>query len=451
MNRLFSGVMLSALFLSCATCSALASTSSPPSPPDYTKPLFTRSQTPICQSRDDLQTLLSVIRHGQTDLLNQVQGCMMLPVDGVPVVVLDQEGFLDVWMRVRLMMPSGDQPIVWTVGWMLRNDDSLPITGDPTAGKARICVTKGLADDIHVPAFAMFKNAGNLKGELEDNWSTVNYSPETQNDHAALVTTSAADLSKDNPCAEVSARMYVRDNFTVKTWPASARAVWHFDHVLGYTLGRLAQPGKLDWLHGQLGLRAAVSADLGDPLSTSDEDAAKSEPDNPLNRIPGDLALARAVPVNGPDGKGNFKVCLWKDIDDVSDREAQTVTVPPNVIFESEGRLKGDLRSPEPDVNYLMFDKITSWAVITTKQFTLSKRRPCVITSVRSVLSDARPWLFPLVREADHLRFPALKVRGRDSTQGLPGNLGDALDAGALNGTPIADIGNPLDLRSEKP
>ena len=322
----------------CAVCvGIILSLCSPPTAfadtaPDYTKPLFTRRETPICQSRDDLQTYLSLLRSGQKSLLDQIQGCMVFPVDGVPVVVLDREGILDVWMRVRLIMRNGDQPTVWTVGWMLRNDDSSAITGDPAAGKARVCMTSGFGD-AHIPALAMFKNAGALVGNLQDPWSKDRYKPETANDHAALVTTEAADLTKDNPCATVSARMFVRDAFTVKTWPASPDTVWDFDHVLGYTVGKLAQPGKLGLMRGQIGLRAVVSSDLGSPLSTSEEEAAQSQPDNPLNRIPADLQLAGAIPPNGPDGRGNFKVCLWQDIDDVPDKEAQPVTVPPNVIF----------------------------------------------------------------------------------------------------------------------
>ncbi len=76
----------------------------------YSKPLFTLRQSPLCNSRDDLQTLLSVLRSGQKELFDRVQGCIMSPVDGVPVVVLDREGLLDVWMRVRLMLPTGNQP-----------------------------------------------------------------------------------------------------------------------------------------------------------------------------------------------------------------------------------------------------------------------------------------------------------------------------------------------------
>ncbi len=374
----------------------------------------------------------------------------MSPVDGVPVVVLDREGLLDVWMRVRLMLPTGNQPIVWTVGWMLRNDNTPTIAGDPASGKIKVCLTKQ-QDEAHVPALAMFKNAGRLSGDLTDTWSKESYDSASQNDSAALVTAEAVDLTKDKPCAEVSARMFVRDQFNVKAWPATKGAVWDFDHVLGYTVGRLAQPGKLDWLRGQIGLRAVVTADLGNALSTSEDEAAKSEPENPFNRIPGDLELAAAAPANGPDGKGNFKVCLTNDIDDVPDKEAQSVTVPPNVIFESYGRLIGDLRSPKPDVEFAMYDNHTAWSVITLKSFTLSKKKPCAVISVRTVLSGSWPWLFPLARESDHLHFQALKLKGHAGTQGLPGHLGDALDAGALNGTAIADIGNPLDLGQSSP
>jgi len=437
-----------AVFLS--PCFALAG--QPEStPPDYSKPLFTQRNTPVCESRDDLQTLLSLLRSGQKDLLNQVQGCTFFPMDGVPVVVLDREGILDVWMRVRLMKPYGDQRTVWTVGWMLRNDDSPAISGDPALGKVRICVTNGFKEDTHVPALAMFKNAGVLVGDLQDDWAQDRYKPDTVNDHAALVSTEAADLTAQQPCEQVSARMFVRDGYTVKTWQASSDHVWDFEQVLGYTVGTLPQPGKLNLLRGRIGLRAVVTADIGNPLSTSEEEAAKSEPENPLNRIPLDSQLAHAAPANGPDGKGNFKVCLRRDIDSVPDKEAYVVSVPPNVIFESAGRLIGDLRDPDPDTQYALYDNKTSWAVITLTTLTLSKRKPCAVISVRSVLSSSWPWLFPLVRESDHLHFQALKLKGRDNTNGLPGHLGDALDAGALNGTPTADIGRPLELGDNSP
>lgn len=418
--------------------------------PDYTKSLFTLRQTPLCNSRDDLQTLLSVLRNGQKELFDKVQGCMIFPVDGVPVVVLDREGIFDVWMRVRLMLPNGNQPIVWTAGWMLRNDDTPTISGDPSAGKIKVCLTTG-QDDAHVPALTMFTNAGQLTGNLTDAWVLENYDAATQNNHAALVTTEATDLSKSTPCSEVSARMFVRDQFTVKAWPAGQGSVWDFDHVLGYTVGKLAQPGKLNLTRGHIGLRAVVVADLGNALSTSESDAAKSQPENPLNRISSDLKLAQATPLNGPDGKGNFKVCLWKDIDDVPDKKVQSVTVPSNVIFESYGQLIGDLRSPQPDIEFIVYNNHITWSVITLKSFILTKKKPCAVISVRTVLSSTWPWLFPLARESDHRHFQALKLRGHVGTQGLPGQLGDALDVGALNGTAVADIGNPLDLGEANP
>jgi hypothetical protein len=448
-----------AAVIALSPCIALADQPASP-PPDYTKPLFTQRGIAVCQSRGDLQTLLSVLRSGQKDLLGQVQGCMPFPSDGVPVVVLDREGILDVWMRVRLMMPNGNQPIVWTVGWMLRNDDSPAIIGDPAAGKIKVCETKDFGNlsvpqDVHVPALAMFENAGILVGDLQGYWVNGSIKSETANDHAALVTTQATDLTIEKPCAEVSARMFVRDRYTTKTWPASSDNVWNFDHVLGHTLGQLAGSGTLNQMPApireEFGLRAVVTADIGNPLSTSEEDASRSERENALNRIPADLRLAREAAPNGPDGKGNFKVCLWKDADDVTDAKAASVTVLPNVIFESAGRLIGDLRSPEPDIEYGLYDNVRSWAVITLKSFTLSKWEPCTVISVRSVLSSSWPWLLPLVRESDHLHFYALKLEGHDGSKGLPSDLGDVLDAGALNGTPIGDIGRPLDLGGASP
>jgi hypothetical protein len=455
------------IILTLSPCLVLAD-QSPSLRPNYAQPLFTQRGIPVCDSRDDLQTLLSLVRSGRIELLDQVHGCRPFPIDGVVVIVLDSEGIVDVWMRVRLMMRDGTQPIVWTAGWMLRNDDSPTIAGDPSAGKIKICETKDfgkvdvtwasdvlVTQNVHVPALAIFENAGLLVGDLQGYWVNGSIRPETANDHAALVTTQAADLTKERPCAEVSARMFMRDGNTVKTWPASSDNVWNFDHVLGRKSVKLALPGRLTPtlapIREVFGLRAVVTADVGNPLTISEEEAASNWPENRLNRLPAELQLAREAAPNGPDGKGNFKVCLWEDADEVSDDKAESVTVPPNVIFESAGRLIGDLRRPEPDIEYGLFDNITSWAVITLKSVTLSKWTPCAVIPVRSVLSNSWPWRFPLVRASDHLHFQALKLKGREGNEGLPGHLGDALFAGALNGTPLADIGRTLDLGDERP
>lgn len=171
--------------------------------------------------------------------------------------------------------------------------------------------------------------------------------------------------------------------------------------------------------------------------------------DSPV--VTGYLAPARAIPPNGPDGKGNFKVCLLKNLIDISDRDSYTVTVPPNMIFESAGRLIGDLRNPGTDTAYAKQETKTNWSVIAQKSFTLSNAEPCASISVRSVTSSWWPWIFPLVRQEDHLFFQTLKVRGHENgTQDYPDRVGQALDSGLINGTPIADIGNPLELGSEK-
>jgi hypothetical protein len=239
------------------------------SPPDYSKPLFTRAGTALCASQDDLAALLSLVRTGQNDLISQVQGCMSMPVDGVPVAVLEQHGILDVWMRVRLMLSSEDQPQYWVAGWTLRNDDSPAITGDPSVGKVRVCLTKGWEEGVRVPAFAMFKNEGTLVGDLRDKWSQERYKAETSQSDAAFITTEVAVLSKDNPCAAVGARMFIENRvFTVKAWNASPDIVWDFDHVIGYPVSKVTQPGDLDLLRGQIVLRAVVEADIGNPMKT---------------------------------------------------------------------------------------------------------------------------------------------------------------------------------------
>jgi len=58
--------------------------------------------------------------------------------------------------------------------------------------------------------------------------------------------------------------------------------------------------------------------------------------------------------------------------------------------------------------------------------------------------------LFPLIRDSDHLHLQALKMRGRvGDGSDLPGTLGDVMIKGLLNATPIADIGEPLDISRE--
>lgn len=189
---------------------------------------------PLCSSRDDLATLLELIRTGQRELLGRVRGCMAWPVDGVPVVVLDRQGFLEVWLRIRLMIPSDNQPIVWTLGSTLRNDNSPPITGDPRRGRIKVCLNSGSFNDlgaVQVPALTLFSFAeeGMLVGD------------------AAIVTTEAVELTGRQPCSEAAARMFVgeasdrlcnggcgRAKYTVRSWPASSKQAWEFDHVLGY-------------------------------------------------------------------------------------------------------------------------------------------------------------------------------------------------------------------------
>jgi HTH-type transcriptional regulator/antitoxin HigA len=57
----------------------------------------------------------------------------------------------------------------------------------------------------------------------------------------------------------------------------------------------------------------------------------------------------------------------------------------------------------------------------------------------------------PSPRVADHLHFQALKLTGYNGALGLPGFLGNGLAARALDGTPIVDVGRPLNLKDEAP
>ena len=105
----------------------------------------------------------------------------------------------------------------------------------------------------------------------------------------------------------------MRDGCTVKTWSASSENIWNFDHALGrksarVALGRLTT--TLDPIREAFGPRAVVTADVGNPRSISEEEAADYWFDNPLNQLLADLELACEAAPNGPGGKGNFKVGL---------------------------------------------------------------------------------------------------------------------------------------------
>jgi hypothetical protein len=315
-------------------------------------------------------------------------------------------------------------------------------------------MTRGLEKATSIQSFALpklsvFEDGGVLVGDLRDPWDKATLRAETLNNFAAIVTTNDIELTAERPCAEAGARMLIASPLGPKSWSARTQHVWDFNRVLGYPVKSLAQPNRLGAVRGSLVIRALALSDIGNPLTTTDELAARQDPGNPLNRISGDLKTAQALPAEGPNRRGNLRLCLSKEIDEA---DFTTVTVPPELVFESYGRLVGDLRDPKGDEDYMLNDRKTSYGLITIRSTVLTKAKPCATIAVRSVLSADWPWLFPLVREADHLHFQGLKIRGFNGMNDkLPGHVGDALNMGILNATPVADIGNPMDLGAFSP
>lgn len=408
---------------------------------DYSKPLFTRSGTPICGSRDDLAAMLDLARKGDIEAAGQVDGCSLFPKDGTPVAVIDRQGILDVWMRVRLMVSPVEQPEYWVLAQTLRND--APAI-DGSGGTMRVCIASD--GRAHLPELSVFRNTGQRVSTLTDSWTFLMLRPDTVSINAALVTTAPVDLTEASPCAEVPVRMLITSDTTSATsWNAASDNAWAFDHVLGYPPTRIGQPFDLDRARWRNAIRAEVTTNVTAVMKLSEEAAATAEPDNPLGRLAGDkdLAAKAALGVGG-----NFRICIWKDIDDIPDGAAQSVTVVPGVIFESGGPLVGDLRDPPSTLPGGPDPSVSSYGVVTTGSVTLSKHVPCAVTSVRSVISAGWPLTFPLVRASDHLFFSAAKWRGHPRSKG---NLPDLVAAGGIHGTPTADVGHPLDIGDEGP
>ena len=446
---------------------------------DYSKPTFTKRHTPLCESREELATQIALLRSGQAALAGPLGGCAAAPADGMPVVVVDRAAAPQAWVNVRIVGKDEQQQAFWTIGWMLRNDagpappapsaargqtaqagqpvqTAKPVEAPPdqpqSPGLVRVCLTKTadnptFPNQVVLPRLSVFEDGGQRVGDLRDPWTKDAYRNETVNLDAAIVTTGGLELSRDKPCGEVGARMWTPSAASLPAWHVSPDHVWDFAHVLGYPIDRLPQPNNLERLRGMIVIRAIVVTDIGDTLAMSDDDAARQDPANPAARISTDTAKANSVPPDGPDGKGNFMVCVSPDI---AVAGYKSVTVPQNLLFESYGRMAGgDLRAPELDASYPGASGIMPFAVVTQHALTLTDDNPCAVTSVRSVLSGDWRWPFPMIMERDRLIFYALKLKDYNGDPAnLPGHLGDALGGRLLNGTPIADIGSPLNLRN---
>lgn len=309
----------------------------------------------------------------------------------------------------------------------------------------RVCTTSALRGTWTIPALAVFENAGILVGALTDAWQVENYKANTADRSAALITIESAVVTAEKPCVNLHAKMLYSDSYKQRSWPSSRMSdVWDFQYVLGYPVKLLAQPNELGMLRGSISLRAVTLGPIREASELTHEAALALEPENPLNRIPGDLAIAEGV---HPPAGGNLRICLSIN---VKDENYSSVKLPPGLIFESYGRLVGSERDPQVDPDNVRLEGKQSSAVVLLRLLTLTKAKPCGVATVRTVLSSDWPWLFPLIRDSDHLHLQALKMRGRvGDGSDLPGTLGDVMIKGLLNATPIADIGEPLDISRE--
>ena len=415
-------------------------------PMDARLPVYLLQSALFCPAQEELSAAN----------LDAPSSCIRAP-KSIQASIISSSGILFPDYKIRLMV-SGPVIEGWTSITGLNNDpnppppvksgEKVPAAGIsqaalPDTGRLMVCLTTDISrhelTTVKLPKWSLFTNDGEFSGDLRRPYSRDTYNGRNRDISAQLITTDVVILTKDAPCGEVPASMWGSGS---RNWTASRVHAWDFHHVLGYPVPELPQPEKLSAIRGSLIIRAQVIADIARWSDMSERDAAAAEPENPRNRIPDDMQAAIKTV---PPATGNFRVCLSTDI---KDEPYSSVTVTPNVIFESHGRLIGDLRDSQPDNDYVTYDNRTHYAVITTTRFTLTKAKPCLVVPVRSALYDGMSWIFPLVRKSENMNFQALKVKGItiDRNGTLSGHLGDALDKGMLNATPVADIGNPVML-----
>jgi len=151
------------------------------------------------------------------------------------------------------------------------------------------------------------------------------------------------------------------------------------------------------------------------------------------------LALSGGAAMAGD----NFKICAAADNSDF--REPQIV-IPPQVIFISWGPLVGNLMNPGHDPAYEASDQ-KHFAVETTEDVTFTKAAKCATTKVVGLISNDDGWKQPPTNMRG-LFFQAINVeKYLDDLNMLPHHLGDYIQMGILNGTPIAEIAYAKTLR----
>lgn len=341
------------------------------------------------------------------------------------------------------------------------------------SGHVRICTTRAADSDplfrsVSLPQHAVFSDGGRLTGDLRDPWNPVVFQPTDRS--LAFVTTEPVTLTRATPCAVAGAMVLSGEGYRGTPLAAADNHVWDLDHVLGFPQGG-EQPDNLSPLIAAVRVRATLLTNLSEVYQVPQQDvaadpagdaapdgAAAAPPAVPPLALPappplpppppapaaagdrerGDaFALARALPPNGPDGHGNFQVCASHGITGLG---TQSITLPARTLFDSAGRLAGDLRDPASTPT----PETARYAVRTLKPVSLSRRRPCTVTTARVVVSRRAGWTEPLVRASDHLRFLArARSEGDVNAPPLPSTLQAVLDLAIVNGTPVSDIGHP--------
>lgn len=166
---------------------------------------------------------------------------------------------------------------------------------------------------------------------------------------------------------------------------------------------------------------------------------------------PAASATMQSVKLPPATGSGNFQICLSTD---VGADEVGEVIMPARIIFQSWGPMHGSLSGPSSnDPRALGVDRVakefTSYAVVTTEPFKVSPASRCIRVNARAAVSQGFRWSHQDVPETIHYSFQAEDLEvSEDWTIHAPSGedqnpppARQLLMSGALNGTPVQDIG----------
>lgn len=152
------------------------------------------------------------------------------------------------------------------------------------AGRVRICASTDFdfrsPTVIKLPARAAFEKSSwvFLGTDLRASSLEEGTMPPPTPEKASFITTAPVTLTKAHPCAEVGARMLLREAWSdVPTASASDGHIWHFVQVLDYSHWR--QPNGLTPLIDDALVRAVPLTDLGDPETFTLAQEIAADPD----------------------------------------------------------------------------------------------------------------------------------------------------------------------------